>query len=163
MRDTWARQRFVSTYTNSPTDTQIDTQGEDSLAAVATSGAGASKQVVGSVDGGSSQPVGFNQLFGSDSRFVINGSSLQIRAPSKRHDESLYLCARRSSVESIVQPEVAETPASDELDLASASASSLHQSSSCRRLLSSLVRVSGDEEATAALQLSSISIRIVGK
>lgn len=34
----------------------------------------------------------FNQLFSGDSRFVINGSSLQIRSPSKRHDEAIYLC-----------------------------------------------------------------------
>lgn len=34
----------------------------------------------------------FNQLFSGDSRFLINGSSLQIRSPSKRHDEAVYVC-----------------------------------------------------------------------
>lgn len=36
----------------------------------------------------------FNQLFSGDSRFVINGSSLQIRSPSSRNDEALYVCQR---------------------------------------------------------------------
>lgn len=49
---------------------------------------GASSASAGNGIGGLNVVVGPTE----DSRFVINGSSLQIRSPSKRHDEAIYFC-----------------------------------------------------------------------
>lgn len=66
------------------------------------------KHTTSAVAGVDSAARSLNQLFGGDSRFVINGSSLQIRSPSKRYDEAVYVCCL--------------PPSSPTLDLAAAAA-----------------------------------------
>lgn len=125
-----------------------------------------------------------DQLFtNGDSRFVINGSSLQIRSPSKRHDEALYVCrlAPAPNIEASGQrlsdeeqqvgrsrlAPSASSPSEPELDnkepqavhqslLASSSSSRLWPATSCRSMLFGI-------EPNEARLVSSISIRIVGE
>lgn len=133
----------------------------------------------------------FNQLFSGDSRFVINGSSLQIRSPSGRHDEALYVC--KSGANLVAQSEriqadrrhqqsssVAASYSSSQVLGQAYANGQLHQSSSassisytsgtawssCNALL--LANLFQDELAAwqqraASPPMSSISIRIVGK
>lgn len=117
-----------------------------------------------------SQARNFNQLFSADSRFVINGSSLQIRSPSKRHDEALYAC----------RPDSSTLSSSSDLGSSKQSAASsgwksplqdgnhqleleLHQSSFASSSCQSLLARALFSDSRQAAEMSSIRIRIVGK
>lgn len=127
-------------------------------------------------------------MFGGDSRFVINGSSLQIRSPRKRYDEAVYVC--RPLGLATLGPEAPGSPGQESVSAAAAAGypqqrasdlrhqllgpASVHQSSlappsasdtipqqSCDSLLDSTLFRDGHQAGGSPL--SSISIRIVGK
>lgn len=114
-----------------------------------------------------------NQLFSGDARFVINGSSLQIRSPSSRHDEALYVCRANEG------NKIQEDGSRQSLNLlAVGSGEQVHQSSSPQRLMLAEGELGGADTTTClarlnsllfggrqqtVARLSSISIRIVGE
>jgi len=119
----------------------------------------------------------FNQLFSGDSRFVINGSSLQMRSPSKRHDEAVYVCfqasARQQEQPASATPEAGSWRRKWADPPSEPAPPGVHQSSlasrvwapaSCARLLEwALARSAQSELAAHFGPISSISIRIVGE
>lgn len=121
----------------------------------------------GAAAAGLRPPAGqFNQLFGGDSRFVINGSSLQIRSPSRRHDETLFVCLRRPAAGARARS-IAQANAVHQSSLAGAACLShlFGQPAAVAAAGVALKQQAAGEQAAKQLQprVSSISIRIVGK